>query len=157
MSPKDTVWVLGDQLNVRIGALRHASPRTHRILMVESAMKINGRQWHRQRLHFIISSMRHFAAELRDDGFVVEYVKAPTMTEGYARYMAKHPGTRVTVTAPNSLAARALMDRLGVNTVESNQFLTSPGEFAAWASTRKSLKMEDFYRRQRVQIGRAHV
>ena len=153
MSPKDTVWVLGDQLNVRIGALRHASPRTHRILMVESAMKINGRPWHRQRLHFIISSMRHFATELRDDGFVVEYVKAPTMTEGYARYMAKHPGTRVTVTAPNSLAARALMDRLGVHTVESNQFLTGPGEFAAWAATRKSLKMEDFYRRQRVRLG----
>ena len=72
MSPKDTVWVLGDQLNVRIGALRHTSPRTHRILMVESAMKINGRQWHRQRLHFIISSMRHFAAELRDGLAVLE-------------------------------------------------------------------------------------
>ena len=35
MSPKATVWVFGDQLNVRIGALKQASPRTHRILMVE--------------------------------------------------------------------------------------------------------------------------
>ena len=153
MSAKATVWVLGDQLNVRIGALKQATPRTHRILMVESAHKVNSRPWHRQRLHFIISSMRHFAEELRNDGFVVDYVKAPTMSAGFSAYTARHPGTRVTATAPNSLAARALLHRLGVETVESNQFLTAPGEFAAWAATRKSLKMEDFYRRQRVRLG----
>ncbi|MFM7262399.1 MAG: cryptochrome/photolyase family protein, partial [Acidimicrobiales bacterium] len=59
MTTKTTVWVLGDQLNVRIGALRAATPRTHRVLMVESALKCSMRPWHRQRLHFSLSSMRH--------------------------------------------------------------------------------------------------
>lgn len=153
MSAKPTVWVLGDQLNTRIGALRFATPKSHRILMVESRHKCESRGWHRQRLHFIISSMRHFAEELRSDGFVVEYIQAPTMREGLARYRQKHPKSEITATAPNSIAGRALMERLGIATVPSNQFLTPEGEFAAWAATRKSLKMEDFYRRQRVRLG----
>jgi deoxyribodipyrimidine photolyase-related protein len=153
MSDKTTVWVLGDQLNVRIGAMRAATPRTHRVLMVESALKNGSRPWHRQRLHFIVSSMRHFAEELRADGFEVDYVRADTMTQGLALHRAAHPGSRVVATAPNSLAATALLARLGVETEETNQFLTPRGEFAAWAATRKSLKMEDFYRRQRTRLG----
>jgi deoxyribodipyrimidine photolyase-like uncharacterized protein len=39
MSAKPTIWVLGDQLNTRIGALQFASPKSHRILMVESRHK----------------------------------------------------------------------------------------------------------------------
>ncbi|NBU17163.1 MAG: cryptochrome/photolyase family protein, partial [Actinobacteria bacterium] len=96
MSAKPTIWVLGDQLNTRIGALRFATPKSHRILMVESRHKCESRGWHRQRLHFIISSMRHFAEELRSDGFVVEYIQAPTMREGLARYRQKHPKSDIT-------------------------------------------------------------
>ncbi|MEY4950217.1 MAG: hypothetical protein RL698_2428, partial [Pseudomonadota bacterium] len=60
----NTVWVFGDQLNRQIGALRDAQPNTHRILMVESHAKIASRRWHVQRAHFIVASMRRFAAEL---------------------------------------------------------------------------------------------
>ena len=35
----------------------------------------------------------------------------------------------------------------------SNQFLCHPNDFAAWAGTRKSFKMEDFYRWQRKRLG----
>jgi deoxyribodipyrimidine photolyase-related protein len=121
--------------------------------MVESGHKISSRPWHRQRLHFIVSSMRHFAAELRADGFEVDYVQADTMAQGLAMHRAAHPDTHVVASHPNSLVARDLLLRLGVELTESNQFLTSPAEFAAWVATRKSPKMEDFYRRQRVRLG----
>ena len=153
MSPSSTVWVFGDQLNTGIGALRGATPETHRVLLVESAMKCTGRPWHRQRLHFIVSSMRHFARDLRADGWQVDYVWAPTMSAGLASHLGRHPGTKVIATEPNSLTARALVRRLGVETVPSDQFLTPFPDFSAWAATRKTLRMEDFYRRQRVRLG----
>ena len=153
MSPSSTVWVFGDQLNTGIGALRTATPQTHRILMVESAMKCTARPWHRQRLHFIVSSMRHFARDLQVLGYEVDYVEAATMTRGLAVHRERFPGTSVTATEPNSLAARSLLANLGVGAVPSDQFLTPFADFAAWAATRKVLRMEDFYRRQRTRLG----
>jgi len=148
-----TVWVLGDQLNVAIGALAAADPSRDTVLMVESARKIGSRPWHRQRLHFYLSSMRHFAADLRAAGWRVDYRHAPTMGAGLAAHIAEHSPDRVVATEPNSVAARAMFERLGVETVASDQFLTPIADFAAWAATRKQLKMEDFYRRQRVRLG----
>ena len=64
-----TIWVFGDQLNRKIGALATAKPETHRILIIESAGKISSRRWHVQRAHFLITSMRRFALELEQAGF----------------------------------------------------------------------------------------
>jgi deoxyribodipyrimidine photolyase-like uncharacterized protein len=41
-----------------------------------------GRNWHKERLFFLISSARHFAASLEKEGFTVEYVKAATTIDG---------------------------------------------------------------------------
>ncbi|MEY3326035.1 MAG: hypothetical protein RL694_922, partial [Actinomycetota bacterium] len=41
-----------------------------------------GRPWHPERLFFLISSARHFAAELKSAGFKVEYLKAKTTVDG---------------------------------------------------------------------------
>jgi (6-4)DNA photolyase len=49
------VWVFGDQLNRRIGALGMARPETHRILFVEATEQITGRRYHRQRLHLVLA------------------------------------------------------------------------------------------------------
>jgi len=70
---RPTVWVFGDQLNRTIGALSTATPTSHRILIIESAGKISSRPWHVQRAHFLITSMRRFAEELRAEGFSVDY------------------------------------------------------------------------------------
>jgi deoxyribodipyrimidine photolyase-like uncharacterized protein len=49
-----TVWVFGDQLNRRIGALGMARPEMHRILFVEATEQDAGRHYHRQRLHLVL-------------------------------------------------------------------------------------------------------
>ena len=66
-----TVWVLGDQLDRSLTALAEASPRTHRVLIVESDAKIASKRWHVQRAHLVVTSMRRFATALRDEGFDV--------------------------------------------------------------------------------------
>jgi hypothetical protein len=67
-----TVWVLGDQLNRRIGAMAGVRPRDVRVLMVESESMLFSRPYHRQRLHLVLTTMRRFASELRSAGFQVD-------------------------------------------------------------------------------------
>ena len=148
-----TVWVLGDQLNRSIGALADARPGRDCILIVEARDKIEGRRWHGQRLHFLLTSMRRFAAELRDEGFDVDYRTAPTMRAGIRDHASERSPERIVATEPNSVGARRLADALGVTTVASNQFLTHHRDFASWAEGRKQLRMEDFYRQQRARLG----
>ena len=148
-----TVWVLGDQLNRRIGALAGARPGEDRVLLVESRAKLDGHR-HRQRTHLVVTAMRRFATELRSKGFEVDLRPAPTLAVGLAGHRREHHGCDVVATEPNSWAARDLMVREGVETVASNQFLCHPSDFEAWADSRggRRLRMEDFYRWQRVRL-----
>ena len=147
-----TVWVFGDQLNRQIGALRDAQPETHQILMVESGRKISSRPWHFQRAHFLIASMRRFAEEMRAEGFDVDYRFADTMRSGVTEHVADTAPSRIFVTEPNSVAARKLVASLDVEVIRSDQFLCHPDEYSEFMSTRKSFKMEDFYRWQRRRL-----
>jgi len=145
----DTILIFGDQLNRKIGALAAASPSTHRILIVESRGKIASRPWHVQRAHFIVASMRRFADELRDEGFAVEYLTAPSMRNGIEEFRRVNSDTQLIATEPNSFVARQLLASLNIPTVKSNQFLCHPDDFAKFLGTRAKVKMEDFYRWQR--------
>jgi len=148
-----TVWVLGDQLNRRIGALAAATPSTHRVLLVESTAKLASKHWHVQRAHFVIASMRRFADELRAEGFDVDYRRAASLADGHRLHVAQFQPSEVDVTEPLSWDGLALVRRLGCSVVRSNQFLCHYDEFASWKSTKKSFKMEDFYRWQRKRLG----
>ena len=148
-----TVWVLGDQLNRSIGALADATPDDTRVLLVESRHLIEGRPWHRQRLHLVLASMRRFRDELRAAGFEVDHRVAPSLVEGVQAHVDEHDPDDLVGTEANSWDGRLLQQRLDVATVESNQFLCHPDRFAEWARGRKALKMEDFYRWHRSGLG----
>lgn len=147
-----TIWVFGDQLNRSIGALATATPLTHRVLFIESTSKIASRKWHVQRAHFIVASMRKFAAELTAEGFHVDYRHAGSMTQGVAEHVREFAPSEIVATEPNSYAARLLVHELGVRNVPSNQFLCHSTEYQGFLGTRKSIKMEDFYRWQRKRL-----
>ena len=147
-----TIWVFGDQLNRGIGALAGATPQTHRVLFIESTSKIASRKWHVQRAHFIVASMRKFANELRTEGFEVDYRFAHSMREGFDLHVLEFKPSEVVATEPNSYGARQLAAGLGVRTVPSNQFLCHPDEYRTFLGSRKTIKMEDFYRWQRKRL-----
>jgi deoxyribodipyrimidine photolyase-related protein len=151
--PTATVWVLGDQLNRGIGALRDAHPSTHRVLMVESTDKLTGKRWHRQRAHLVIASMRRFADELRDAGFVVDHRRSASLRAGHAEHMAEFAPVEMLASEPASFDGLHLLHELDVTVVRSNQFLCHYDDFATWADGRRQLKMEDFYRWQRRRLG----
>ena len=140
-----TALIFGDQLMRDNPALAGAD----RVLFVESTASLRRRRTHRRRVHIVLSGMRHFAAELREAGQleVVERRGAATLEAGLEGF------DDLVCAAPNSAGARRAMRRLGVRQVESNQFLTPPEDFAAWAQGRPRLVMEDFYREQRRRFG----
>ena len=148
-----TVWVFGDQLDRTRGALAGREPGECRVLLVESERMITSRTWHRQRLHVVLSAMRHFADELRDEGFEVDVRRAATLGQGLAQHVAEFDTRRVVAMEPSSWDGRALIQRLGVELVRNDLFLCHYDRFAAWAADRKRLTMEDFYRWQRQRLG----
>lgn len=147
-----TVWVLGDQLDRTDGALGRYQPGECRILLVESARLVSSKRWHRQRLHLVLSAMAHFADERRAEGFEVDERSAPTLAQGLRDHVAEFSADVVQATEPLSWDGRALLQRLGVELVRSDRFLCHYDDFAAWSSSRKQLKMEDFYRWQRTRL-----
>lgn len=148
-----TVWVLGDQLNREIGALRDASPDDTRVLMVESTAMIEGRNFHRQRLHLVVTAMRRFARDLEGRGFELDVRRTPTMADGWREHVDEFRPDSVIATEPNSPAIKSLFKILDVQQVRSNQFLCHRDDFAAWADGRQKLRLEDFYRWQWRRLG----
>ncbi len=145
--------MLGDQLNRRIGALADADPGTTRILLVESRALVEGRAWHRQRLHLVLASMRRFAEELRDAGFEVDLRRADSLAAGVQGHLDEFDPDELIGTEANSWDGRILQRRLEVQTVPSDQFLCHPDRFAEWAADRTTVRMEDFYRWHRADLG----
>ncbi|MBA2517473.1 MAG: cryptochrome/photolyase family protein [Solirubrobacterales bacterium] len=140
-----TALILGDQLSHSNPALEGAD----RVLMIESRVALDRLRYHRQRRHLVLSSMRHFAAELLDRGEleVVERRDVGSMADVLGDF------DDVVCAEPNSLHARKPLEHRGVSFVPSRQFLTAPEDFAAWADGRRKLVMEDFYREQRRRFG----
>lgn len=149
---KNSVWVFGDQLNRHIGALREATPESHRVLIIESEQKIASKRWHVQRAHFLVTSMRRFAQELAADGFEVDYRFAKTMRSGLDAHIAEFQPAEVMATEPNSYSARVMVATMPVSCVKSDQFLCHPDAYRAFMGARKTVKMEDFYRWQRKRL-----
>lgn len=150
---KRIVYIPFDHLHRNFGALKGANPKEDVIALVESARMTTGRNWHKERLFFLISSARHFAKSLEDEGFTVEYVKAATTIDGLNKITEKHKGLPITCAEPSSFRQFEALKNHGVRFVENDFFLTSRPLFSAWASDQKSYLMESFYRAQRIRLG----
>jgi deoxyribodipyrimidine photolyase-related protein len=145
-----TAWVLGDQLSHANPALEGAD----RVLLVESEAKLRAGRWHRQKLHLVLSAMRHFAAELEERGVEVDHRRSESLAAGLREHVAAHGPDRVLLLRPTSRAGLAALGGLdGVEIVDRSLFLTHPDEFTNWVGDRRRLRMEDFYRWQRRRLG----
>ena len=96
------IYIPFDHLHRNFGALRQANSQEDVIVLVESARMTTGRPWHPQRLHFLISSARHFAHSLRDEGFTVEYVKVATTIDGLTKIQGKYKKHELVCAEPSS-------------------------------------------------------
>lgn len=149
------VWVLGDQLWAGQAALASCQPHrtTTPVLFIESLGHAQARPYHQQKLILVWSAMRHFAEELRLNGWPVTYLQAEDFANPLVRWIQATGIEELRVMAPvdrpfqRLLASFSLSCRITV--VPNNHFLWSGEAFQQWASDRRTLLMENFYREGR--------
>lgn len=146
------LYIPFDHLHREYGILRTANKSSDRILFVESKRMCSGRNWHPERLFFLISSARHFAQELVAEGFTVDYLQAETTQDGIEQYQRQNPKMTLHATKQSSFRLQRTLAALGAEFVENDFFLTPRDLFEEWASNQKSYLMENFYREQRRRL-----
>lgn len=157
--------VFGDQLDRALPATLGLCRDSDAILMAEVRSESTDVPSHVQRTALFLSAMRHHAAWLRGEGWRVEYVtigdRQNTHTLGgeIARACRSLSPTRLIAARPGDhrvhaeFTTAARIAGLTPELVEDPHFLTTPYQFSAWASGRKQIVMEYFYREQRKRLG----
>jgi deoxyribodipyrimidine photolyase-related protein len=148
------VWVLGDQLSQHQAALQSCNHQENTpVIFIESLQHIQKRPYHKQKLVLLWSAMRHFAAELRQQGYKVTYEIGDNFTTPLERWVKTNNITEIRVMEP---ADRGFLAAIPweITLIPNNHFLWTKAEFQAWAKDRRNLLMEYFYRegRQRFNI-----
>ena len=164
-SVRALIVVLGDQLSLSLSSLAQGDPKRDVVLMAEVSDETVYVRHHKKKIAFIFSAMRHFAQELHQSGWRVEYVRLDdpenggSFTSEVARFAAKLKPQRIAITEPGEWRVsdiveswRDLLD-VPVDVLRDNRFICAIPEFAAWAKDRKGLRMELFYREMRRKTG----
>lgn len=157
------VLILGDQLSRGISSLKGGEKARDVILMAEVAAEAGYVDHHKQKLALVFSAMRHFAEELREAGWTVEYRKltedVPDLETAVAEARDKYRPELLLLTEPGEYRLMEQMQEwearldLPVMIRDDSRFLTTHQEFAAWADGRKTMVMEHFYRVMRQRTG----
>ncbi len=156
--------VLGDQLTPGLSALSDLA-QGDVVLMAEVMGECTYVRHHAKKIVLVLSAMRHFAAALRARGVTVDYVALDDVDNTHSlrgemlRAASRHGATRIVVTEPGEWR---LLDDMrqwqvaagcDVEIRDDDRFLASRREFRAWASGKRSLRLEFFYREMRRRHG----
>ncbi len=154
-------FLLGDQLTPTISALRDGDKSSDVVLMAEVADETTYVRHHRKKIAFVLSAMRHFAQELENDGWQVDYVEldadgnSGSLSGELARAVKRHKPDRIVVTEAGEHRVVAMQaafeDDVGVPVEirEDDRYICPREVFEDWADGRKRFLMEDFYRLMR--------
>jgi deoxyribodipyrimidine photolyase-related protein len=155
-----TIWILGDQLSRLASSLSGSNKAETVVFMAESFARARKIPYHKQKLVLVWSAMRHFAEELRKDGYEVDYYEAqPNLRKGLRAHKEKYETGRIRLmeSAEYGVSARlaemARKNGLEVDITPNNLFLSDKEEFGLDARGKKTLLLERFYRKMRRQTG----
>ncbi len=157
--------IMGDQLSRDISALADLDPDHDLVLMVEVEDEITAVKHHKQKIVLILSAMRHFADNLRAEGINVDYIdleeegNTGSFSGELMRALKRHQVEKVVVTEPSEWRVLQMIREFSstpsirLEIRDDNRFLCSKEAFYRWASGRKTIRMEHFYRWMRRQTG----
>ncbi|MET0314195.1 MAG: cryptochrome/photolyase family protein [Hansschlegelia sp.] len=157
--------ILADQLTRGIASLKDLDPAHDIVLMAEVMDEATYVRHHKQKLVFLFTAMRRFAERLREEGVTVDYVQLdePGNTGSLGgeveRAVDRHMPDRLVLTEPGEWRVLEMMqdwrEELACDVLirEDDRFICSRGDFERWATGRKGLLMEFFYREVRKSTG----
>ncbi len=158
--------ILADQLSPSLASLRDADRDSDWLLFCEVASEAGYVKHHQKKITLLFSAMRHYAEQLREQGWQVHYSRLddPANTGSLVAEVARLAALLGCQQVVATLAGeQRLVDEmqswqqhsgLPVELREDDRFLASHDDFVQWAAGRKQLRMEYFYRdmRRRYQI-----
>jgi deoxyribodipyrimidine photolyase-related protein len=153
------IWVLGDQLWSGQSALLEcqSSASSTPVIFIESWQHVRERPYHQQKVVLVWSAMRHFAQQLREEGWQVTYRTAESFEQPLRDWIKDEGITELRVMEPSDRPFTRMIRSLDlpchVVFTSNRRFLWKPEEFREWAKGRKSLVMEYFYREGRQRFG----
>jgi deoxyribodipyrimidine photolyase-related protein len=155
------VLVLGDQLTEGLTALRAADRGRDVVVMAEVAAETGYVPHHPQKIALVLAAMRKFAAGLEGQGWRVAYTRlddpasSGSITGELLRRAAEYGAAEGIATRPGEWRLIAALEALplAVTLLEDDRFLCSTADFTTWATGRKQLRMEYFYRDMRRKTG----
>ena len=159
------VPILGDQLTRTLASLRGRTKDDTIVLMMEVWDEATYVKHHQQKIALVFSAMRHFAREMRDAGWTVDYVKldddgnSGSFTGEVARAVERHDPRGVHVVEAGEWRVQQAIEEwpdkfaCAVDILPDDRFICSIAEFREWAEDRDHLTMEHFYRQMRRKTG----
>lgn len=159
------ILILGDQLSHQLSALQGGDPERDRVVMAEVHDEATYTWHHKKELVLVFSAMRHFAEELREQGWQVDYhhydpdSPCKGLMDVVAGQVSSQRPERLITTECGEWRLHEQIsgwhEQLGI-TVEirpDDRFICDKHSFARWADGRKQLRMEYFYRDMRRKTG----
>jgi deoxyribodipyrimidine photolyase-related protein len=158
--------LLPDQLSSTLSSLASLDKDRDIVLFCEAKQAMTALPHHKKKLAFLLAAQRHFAEELRQSGYQVHEVRltddgnSQDLEREVARAIARVQPERLVLTEPSDYALYQQVETwqqtfaLPVDILPDDRFLMPVSDFKAYASGRKQLRMEYFYRdmRQRWKI-----
>ncbi len=155
--------ILGDQLSHDISSLQDCDPDQDIILLCEVREEATYVKHHKKKIAFLFSTMRHFATELKEKRYKVDYIQfddkdnTGSFTGEIERAVIKYDPEKIVVTFPGeyrvlkAIQGWAELFECEIEIRPDDRFLCSREQFETWAAGRKQLRMEFFYREMRKQ------
>ena len=157
--------IMGDQISRDLASLRSAKAGEDIIVMGELAQETGYVRHHKQKIILIFSAMRHFAQNLRDEGFQVHY-QTYDQDNGAASFEAllanaidelqsQDASVEICMTRASEYRVMQWQDHYQAHAghqvvlFDDDRFLASKDDFSHWAAGKKQLRMEFFYREMR--------
>ena len=152
--------ILGDQLSDDISSLKNTDPRDL-VLMAEVVGEATYVKHHKKKIAFLFAAMRHFQSRLKERGFKTQYIKITdpentgSLSSEIRRAIEAFDPQEIVITEPGEFRVlqdlRSLREEIDIpiTILRDTRFLSSVADFRNWAQSRKSLRMEYFYREMR--------
>jgi len=155
--PKRLILILGDQLDFQSAAFKDFDAKVDEIIMIESANEAKYVWTHKAKIALFLTAMRHFAQELTRQKYPVTYIqesplplvealKEQILKKGIQCLVCVEPGEWRLKHAIEALAKDLQLD---LQMREDEHFYCNRQEFIDWATNKKELRLEYFYRLMR--------
>lgn len=154
-----TVWITGDQCSMRNSALAGSGKESTIVLMIESIARGNLKRYHKKKLVLIYSIMRHFADELRNDGWSVDYYKEHNdFAAAVAEHIEKHRPDRMLMMEQSEFGMDERLTKLfgdiKTQVLPHCNFISTAEEFEKLHTGKDTrVTMENFYHVMRKKTG----